>query len=136
VAQAHHVHDLALAGGCTGNGGAGIDNANYRASDGDIIGNVVHDIGVPGRCNGVHGIYSSTPRGRSYNNNVYRASAWGIHLWHAASDVTIAHNTVFANGAAAVGGGIVIGAGDAPAGAVLNHTRVVTRPARACARAC
>ena len=121
----NHVHDLAVSGGCTGSGGAGIDNANYRGSDGDIIGNVVHDIGVPGGCNGVHGIYSSNLRGRIYNNIVYRASAWGIHLWHAANNVTIANNTVFANGAAAVGGGILFGAGDGPAGAVLNHTRVI-----------
>jgi parallel beta-helix repeat protein len=121
----NHVHDLAVSGGCTGSGGAGITNANYGASDGDIIGNVVHDIGVPGKCAGVQGIYSSNLRGRIYNNIVYRASAFGIHLWHAANNVTIGNNTVFANGAGNVGGGIVIGAGDSPGGVVLDNTKVV-----------
>jgi parallel beta-helix repeat protein len=121
----NHVHDLTVSGGCTGNGGAGINNGNYRGSDDDIIGNVVHDIGVPGKCNGVQGIYHSNLRGRIYNNIVYRASAYGIHLWHAADNVIVANNTVFANGAASVGGGIVIGAGDGPGGVVLNNTQVI-----------
>ncbi|MET0856100.1 MAG: right-handed parallel beta-helix repeat-containing protein [Telluria sp.] len=121
----NHVHDLAVSGGCTGSGGAGITNANYGASDGDIVGNVVHDIGVPGKCVGVQGIYSSNLRGRIYNNIVYRASAFGIHLWHAANNVTIGNNTVFANGAGNIGGGIVIGAGDSPGGVVLDNTTVV-----------
>jgi parallel beta-helix repeat protein len=121
----NHVHDLAISGGCTGQGGAGIVNANYAASDGDVVGNVVHDIGEPGKCNGVQGIYSSNLRGRIYNNIVYRASSFGIHLWHAANNVTVANNTVFSNGAAGIGGGIVIGAGDSPGGVVLDNTKVV-----------
>lgn len=121
----NHVHDLAISGGCTGEGGAGIMNGNYRASDGDIIGNVVHDIGVPGACNAVQGIYHTNLRGRIYNNIVYRASAFGIHLWHAANRVVIANNTTFANGSSGMGGGIVIGAGDKPGGVVLDHTKVV-----------
>jgi parallel beta-helix repeat protein len=121
----NHVHHLAVSGGCVASGGAGIVNANYRGSDGDVIGNVVHDIGIPGKCNGVQGIYSANLRGRIYNNIVYRASAYGIHLWHAADNVTIANNTVFANGAAGMGGGIIIGAGDSPGGVVLNNTRVI-----------
>lgn len=121
----NHVHDLAVSGGCTGNGGGGIVNGNYKASDGEISGNLVHDIGVPGACNGVQGIYYSNLRGRIYNNVVYRVSAWGIHLWHAADQVLIANNTVFANGSAKVGGGIVIGTGDDPGGVVLTGTRVV-----------
>ncbi|MDD5570316.1 MAG: sugar-binding protein [Bacteroidales bacterium] len=121
----NHVHNLTLSGGCTGSGGAGIVNANYSSSDGDIIGNVVHDIGVPGGCNGVQGIYSSNLRGLIYNNIVYRVSAYGIHLWHAATDVIIANNTVFANGTAGMGGGIVIGNGDSPGGTVLNNTKVL-----------
>jgi hypothetical protein len=44
-------------------------------SDGDIIGNVVHDIGAPGKCNGVQGIYSSNLRGQIVNNIVHRASS-------------------------------------------------------------
>lgn len=121
----NHVHDLAVSGGCTGSGGAGIVNGNYSAADCDIIGNVVHDIGVPGACNGVQGIYHSNLRGHVYNNIVYRASAFGIHLWHAANNVMIANNTVFANGDAGMGGGIVVGDGDAPGGVVLDHTKII-----------
>lgn len=125
VIAGNHVHDLAVSGGCTGGGGAGIENAGYASSDDDIVGNVVHDIGVPGACNGVQGIYSSNLRARIVHNVVYRASAWGIHLWHAANDVLIAHNTVFANGSKGMGGGIVIGTGDSPGGVVLDHTHVI-----------
>lgn len=121
----NHIHDLKVSGGCNGGGGAGIVNANYSASDGDIIGNVVHDIGVPGACLGVQGIYYSNFRGRILNNIVYRVSAFGIHLWHAANNVLISNNTVFANGSRAMGGGIVIGAGDSPGGIVLDETKVI-----------
>lgn len=121
----NHVHHLALIGGCTGDGGAGIDNGNYAASDGDIVDNIVHDIGTPGACNGVHGIYSSNRGGRIANNMVYRASSFGIHLWHAATRVIVANNTVFANGSATMGGGIVLGNGDSPGKPMLNHTKVV-----------
>jgi hypothetical protein len=121
----NHVHDIRLSGGCTGDGGAGIVDANYDASDDDVIGNVIHDIGIPGGCNGVQGIYHSNLRGHIYNNIVYRVSAWGIHLWHAATDVIIANNTVFANGSATMGGGIVIGSGDSPGGIVLDNTEVI-----------
>ncbi len=125
LVQDNHVHHLAVSGGCTPNGGAGIDNGNYAGSDGDIVGNIVHDIGLPGACNGVHGIYSSNRGGRIVNNLVYRVSSYGIHLWHAATRVTIANNTLFANGSPTMGGGIVLGNGDGPGGAVLNHTKVV-----------
>lgn len=121
----NHIHDIKVSGGCTGGGGAGIVNANYSGSDGDIIGNVVHDIGTRGACNGVQGIYSSNLRGKISNNIVYRASSFGIHLWHAANNVLISNNTVFANGSARMGGGIVIGAGDSPGGIVLDNTKVV-----------
>jgi len=121
----NHVHDLALSGGCTGNGGGGIVNANYKAADGEISGNMVHDIGAPGACTGVHGIYLANLRGRIVNNVVYRASAWGIHLWHAADQVLIANNTVIANGSDKIGGGILVGTGDSPGGVVLSQTRVV-----------
>lgn len=120
----NHVHDLAMSGGCTGNGGGGIVNGNYKGSHGEIIGNVVHDIGVPGACSGVHGIYYSNLRGKIHNNIVYRASAWGIHLWHAADQVSITNNTVFANGSDKVGGGIIVGTGDSPGGVTLTGTRI------------
>ncbi|MES2757179.1 MAG: choice-of-anchor Q domain-containing protein [Pseudomonadota bacterium] len=125
LVSGNHVHDLKISGGCTGAGGAGIVNASYNGSDGDVVGNVVHDIGVRGDCNGVQGIYSSNLRGRIYNNIVYRASAFGIHLWHAANNVMIANNTVFANGGDGMGGGIVTGTGDRPGGVVLNNTKVI-----------
>jgi parallel beta-helix repeat protein len=121
----NHIHNLTVSGGCTGNGGAGIVNASYTASDGDVVGNVVHDIGTPGDCNGVQGIYSSNLRGRIYNNIVYRASSFGIHLWHAANNVMVANNTVFSNGAGSIGGGIITGTGDKPGGVVLNNTKVI-----------
>ncbi len=122
--SSNHVHNLALSGGCTGNGGAGIVDANYSAADDDIVSNVVHDIGTPGGCNGVQGIYHSNLRGRILNNIVYRASSFGIHLWHAANNVTIVNNTVFNNGSTSMGGGILLGDGDSPGGVVLNNTRV------------
>ncbi|WP_426110606.1 choice-of-anchor Q domain-containing protein [Massilia sp. PWRC2] len=122
--EGNHVHDLKISGGCNGDGGAGIVDANYTATDDDIIGNVVHDIGVPGSCNGVQGIYHSNLRGKIYNNIVYRVSAWGIHLWHAANNVVIANNTVFRNGSASMGGGIEAGSGDSPGGIVLNNTTI------------
>lgn len=121
----NHVHDLGLSGGCTGGGGAGIVNANYSGAEGDIIGNVVHDIGIPGECNTVHGIYSSNRGGLIANNIVYRASSYGIHLWHAARNVVIANNTVFANGSDSIGGGILIGNGDAPGGVALDHSTII-----------
>lgn len=123
--ERNHVHHLKVSGGCTGRGGAGINNANYNGTRGDIIGNVVHDIGVPGKCLGVHGIYVANSGGKVSHNLVYRASAWGIHLWHAADKVLIANNTVFQNGSDAMGGGIVMGVGDSPGGRILTRTRVI-----------
>ena len=121
----NHIHNLGLSGGCTGGGGAGIVNANYSGSNGDVIGNLVHDIAKPGACNGVQGIYSANKGGKIMNNVVYRASSYGIHLWHAATDAFISNNTVFANGSSTMGGGIVIGAGDAPGGVQVKNTMVV-----------
>lgn len=107
---ANNVHDVP-ATGCDGNGGAGILNGNYSAVDDDIINNVVHNIGEAGKnCARVHGIYHSNLRGRILNNMSFANEGYGIHLWHAASDVTIANNLVFNNRH----GGILVGAGDAP----------------------
>lgn len=121
----NHIHDLAISGGCDGNGGAGVVNADPGGANGDIVGNVVHDIGYPGACNGVQGLYSSNTGGKIVNNVVYRVSAFGIHLWHAATDAVIANNTVFANGSAGIGGGILVGAGDAAGSPQLANTKVV-----------
>lgn len=114
---ANHVHDIA-APGCPSNGGAGIVNANYSGMDNEIIGNVVHDVGDLSKlCPRVHGIYHSNAHGRVVNNIAYRNEGFGIHLWHAASDVTVANNLVFNN----YYGGILIGAGDAPFNADPRH---------------
>ncbi len=121
----NYVHRLSISGGCTSGGGAGIVNTNYDGSDGDIVGNVVHDIGVPGQCNQVQGLYSSNRGGRIVNNIVFRVSSYGIHLWHAADRVLIANNTVFANGAVGMGGGILLGAEAGQGAGVLSHTKVI-----------
>jgi hypothetical protein len=117
------VHDIpAATNAADGSGGAGIDNDNFSASDNDVIGNVVHDIGNPAvQSYEIQGIYHSNLRGHIMNNIVYRAQAWGIHLWHAANAVVVANNLVFQNGE----GGIIIGAGDAPGGITNNNTMVV-----------
>src|SRR6185295_18632447 len=49
-----------------------------------------------------------TAPGNVMNNLVYRASGWGIHLWHDANHVNIVNNTVFSNNS----GGITVGGGD------------------------
>lgn len=105
--QVHHIP----APGCTDNGGAGISAAEYTAITTDILRNLVHDIGeFPNPCPRVHGIYHSHKGGRIADNIVFRASGWGIHFWHAASDLTIANNLVFNNAKGGIGGG----AGDSP----------------------
>src|SRR5262245_21545385 len=115
----NHIHNIPAL--CNSNGGAGIENAAFNASDNDTIGNVVHDIGNPAAsCPTTQGIYHSNLRGHVLNNISYRNSAWGIHLWHAASNVVIANNLVFENGE----GGIVVGDGDAPGGVVDDNTLV------------
>jgi parallel beta-helix repeat protein len=101
-----HVHNIAKGrADCPKSGGAGIESDGYYgAKQGRIESNLVHDIGPTG-CILFHGIYH-THDGTVRNNVVYGASGWGISLWHAASDVSITNNTVFANGY----GGITVGA--------------------------
>ena len=116
----NHVHDIAAVG-CTSDGGAGIDDAEYSAHDDDIIGNFVNRIGDPGtRCNRVHGIYHSNFRGHIWNNVSCDNQGWGIHLWHAPQAVVIANNLVCRNGE----GGIIIGAGDAAGVPPADHMLV------------
>lgn len=106
----NYVHDIP-APGCTGNGGAGIVTGEYTALNTILERNFVHDIGeLPDPCPRVHGIYHSHEGGGIVNNIVFRTSGWGIHLWHAPSDLKIANNLVFNN----ANGGIVVGAGDSP----------------------
>ncbi|MBU6414829.1 fibronectin type III domain-containing protein [Patescibacteria group bacterium] len=134
----NYVHDIPVTLGCSnGNGGAGIDDSNYSASDNDIIGNIVHDIGpfpanglpVTSYCNLAHGVYHSNLRGHVENNIVYKNAAWGIHLWHAANNVVVSNNLSFNNGATTdlgntLGGGMVVGAGDSPGGVTIDNTTV------------
>ncbi len=114
----NHIHNMATSG-CAA--GAGILNGNYNgASNVDIIGNVVHDIGAYNNpCSTLHGIYTANPGGKIWNNIVFRNQGWGIHLWHAASQNNISNNTVVNNGY----GGILVGAGD---GSWVNTGSVVT----------
>ena len=116
---ANHVHDIAgPTSALCDNGGAGIFHGNYSGSDNDTIGNRVHDIGWTNASlcatsgSQVHGIYHANRGGHIVNNLVYHNRAYGIHLWHAASDVVISGNTVFNNGSS----GLVVGAGDKPHG--------------------
>jgi len=51
----------------------------------------------------VHGIYHANRGGHILNNLAYHNRAYGIHLWHAASDVVISGNTVFNNGSSGLG---------------------------------
>jgi parallel beta-helix repeat protein len=116
---ANHVHDIAgPTSALCDNGGAGVFDGNYSGTDNDTIGNRVHDIGWTNasQCatsgSQVHGIYHANRGGHILNNLVYHNRAYGIHLWHAASDVVISGNTVFNNGSS----GLVVGAGDKPKG--------------------
>lgn len=108
----NNIHNIDPNGGSDGLGGAGIVNGgDITKGNLDVIGNVVHDIGnINFPWYQVQGIYYGSKGGRIYNNIVYRVQGWGIHLWHAASNITIANNTVFNN----MEGGIIVGDGDYP----------------------
>jgi parallel beta-helix repeat protein len=109
----NHVHDIGANWCDPSYGGAGIDNANFStSSNDDVIGNVIDHIGPMGDscANQVQGIYHSVAGGHIENNIVNNISGYGIHLWHAASNVVIANNLVFGCGQA----GIMVAAGDSP----------------------
>lgn len=111
----HHLDSYACP-----DGGAGIDFGDYTQHDIDIAGNIVHDIGPPFTCWIDHGIYiSENLNERVYNNISYNNSGYGIHCWHACSNVVVVNNLVFGNR----WGGIVLGDGDAGAG-ILNNSVV------------
>ena len=107
----NHVHDIAGPTSATCDlGGAGIMHGNYAASDDEMIGNFVHDIGLvnSAQCPGyvtVHGLYHANLRGQIVNNLVINARDYGIHLYHSASAVIVANNTSLKNGAS----GLVVG---------------------------
>jgi hypothetical protein len=104
--QENHVHHIANVNSCDRIGGSAIGADSYfRGIEQDVIANTVHDIG-PAHCKFIQGIYMSTT-GRVMNNLVYRVGEAAIHLWHDASDVIVANNTV-----AASGFGIIVGGGN------------------------
>ena len=100
------VHHIAMAVPCTSAGGAAIGvDSYYKGVKGEVIDNVVHDIGRAG-CRFVQGIYISTSAVVK-NNVVSRVAAAGIHLWHDANDVVVTNNTVSWSTH-----GIIVGGGD------------------------
>jgi hypothetical protein len=104
VVKDNYVHNFATtADTCTANGGSGINSDNSAGgTNNKIIGNVVHHIGSTG-CISIHGIYA-VASGNVTNNLVYQIGNAGIVSWHAASDITIANNTITNNGF-----GIIVG---------------------------
>jgi hypothetical protein len=115
----NHVHDIATTLACSTDGGAGIVvDSQDKATDSDVDGNSVHDIGPPG-CRTVQGIQADTPASIR-NNIVYRIAEAGIQLWRDAQHVVVANNTVTASST-----GILVGGGDFHhAGVPNDHTQV------------
>ncbi len=109
----NRVHDIGVSLGCVSGAGILSDALNYRTntqpSHNDVIGNWVFNVGnISAPCNQIHGIYVASPYGNVMNNISFRNAGWGIHLWHGASNMVIANNTIFHNGE----GGMIIGCGD------------------------
>ena len=106
VIEGNRVHHMATTIPCNSAGGSAIGvDSYYKGVKGDVIGNVVHDIG-PAGCTYVQGIYHSTS-GTIKNNIVYRVGSAAIHLWHDAKDLQIVNNTVSSSVF-----GIIVGGGD------------------------
>jgi len=106
VIEGNRVHHMATTIPCNSAGGSAIGvDSYYKGVKGDVIGNVVHDIG-PAGCTYVQGIYHSTS-GTIKNNVVYRVGSAAIHLWHDATDLQIVNNTVSSSVF-----GIIVGRGD------------------------
>jgi len=106
VIEGNRVHHMATTIPCNSAGGSAIGvDSYYKGVKGDVIGNVVHDIG-PAGCTYVQGIYHSTS-GTIKNNIVYRVGSAAIHLWHDATDIQIVNNTVSSSVF-----GIIVGGGD------------------------
>jgi len=101
------IHDIG--GVCGSNGGAGITEESYSASDNHIIGNFVYNIGPNHdgsvRCNSIHGVYPAIPMVEIKNNLILKVSGDGISSWHYASQLTIINNTIIG----ALDAGILIG---------------------------
>lgn len=106
----------------SGNGGAGaLMDAYYGGTDGTMDGNLIHDIGPPGRRSSlVHGLYQSQ-HGVVRNNVVHDVAGVGVHLWHGAAHISIIGNTIDR----ARDGGILVGSGDSGASATSgDHVTV------------
>jgi hypothetical protein len=104
----NEVHHLVLDGANDGWGGAVIvlGGGNSKKSNQHAIGNEVHHVGTE-TSDRVHGIYHQST-GSIVGNLVYtNPGSIGIVLWHDATDVVIANNTVFDNAV-----GISVGSGD------------------------
>jgi hypothetical protein len=118
----NHVYSVALH--TTSGPGAGINHANYSSSHNEVSGNRVSNIGPSGNTQ-VQGIYVSQTGAVVRNNVVNRVSGWCLHAWHAATNITVANNTVFNCGTPGVsGGGIVAGAGDSPGGVSFSDSTI------------
>jgi hypothetical protein len=119
IIRSNWVHHLATTVACTSAGGSAIGvDSYYKGVDSDVISNLVHDIG-PAGCPYVQGIYVSTS-GTVKNNVVYRVAAAAIHLWHDATNVIIANNTVTGSNT-----GIVVGGGNFYHSAGPNNHTIV-----------
>ena len=106
VIDGNQVHHMATTIPCNSAGGSAIGvDSYYKGVKGDVINNVVNDIG-PAGCTYVQGIYHSTS-GTIKNNVVYRVGSAAIHLWHDATDIQIINNTVSSSVF-----GIIVGGGD------------------------
>ncbi|MES2317980.1 MAG: right-handed parallel beta-helix repeat-containing protein [Pseudomonadota bacterium] len=106
VIRHNRVHHIAQDTPCNGGGAAGIGvDSYYHGVQGDVIGNVVHDIGPPG-CRFMQGIHISTS-GSARNNIVHNIGGAAIQMWHDANNVIVTNNTVAASMT-----GILVGGGD------------------------
>jgi hypothetical protein len=98
IMKNNHVHHIMNNVGCPSSGGSGIHTTTYyNATNVDVIGNVVHDVGPPSACNFIHGIYITASGSEIYNDISYANSGFGIHLWHDARVEWVVNNTVFSN---------------------------------------
>lgn len=124
----NHVHDLCQNIAFDQDGCAGIDQGNYGAVGNETTNNLIHDIGPQGtQTVWAHGIYHAMSGGSIVYNVVYRVTGYGIHLWHAANQVTIANNTIAESGTlipaagASMGGAILVGSGDDGSSAPVDN---------------
>jgi hypothetical protein len=107
VIQNNHVHNIAQNVPSTA-AGAGIEaDSYYGGTNIDIIGNIVHDIGPPGRSKTIQGIYPATS-GKIENNLVYNCAGGGISSWHNATHNKLVNNTIVGCRSE----GITVGSGD------------------------